>query len=69
MIYHAMDAVKAVVTHLHPEPAPVIVADQPLYSLATKLQWNFPATHGEDKYGVCLGGMHVELTVDKSLGN
>ena len=69
MIYHAMNAVKAVVTHLHPEQVPVIVADQPLYSLAKKLQWNFPATHGEDKYVVFLGGMHVELTVDKCLGN
>ena len=69
MIYHAMNAVKAVVTHLHSEQAPVIVADQPLYSLAKKLQWNFPATHGENKYVVFLGGMHVELTVDKCLGN
>ena len=38
MIYHAMNAVKAVVTHLHPEQAPVIVADQPMYSLAKRLQ-------------------------------
>ena len=69
MIYRATNVVKAVVTHLHPEQAPVIVADQPMYSLAKKLQWNFPATHGEDKYVVFLGGMHVELTVDKCLGN
>ena len=70
MIYpHVMNAVKAVVTHLHPEQAPVIVADQQMYSLAKKLQWNFPATHGADKYVAFLGGMHVELTVDKCLGN
>ena len=69
MIYHAMNAVKAVVTHLHPEQAPVIVADQPMYSLAKRLQWNFPATHGEDRCIVFLGGIHVELTVDKCLGN
>ena len=69
MIYHAMNVVKAVVTHLHPEQALVIFADRPMYSLAKKLQWNFPATHGEDKYVVFLGGMHVELTLDKCLGN
>ena len=49
--------------------APVIVVDQPMYSLPKKLQWNFPVTHGEDKYVVFLGGMHVKLTVDKCLGN
>ena len=64
MIYHAMNAVKAVVTHLHPEQA-----DQPMYSLAKRLQWNFPATHGEDRCVVFLGGIHVELTVEKCLGN
>ena len=69
MIYHAMNVVKAVVAHLHPGQVPVIVADQPLYSLAKKIQWNFPATHGEDKYVVFLGGMHVELTAYKCLGN
>ena len=69
LIYHAMNVVKAVVTHPHPEQAPVIVADQPMYSLAKKLQWSFPATHREDRSLVFLWGVHVELTVYKCLGN
>ena len=40
---------------------PVMVADQPLSTLAKKHQWKYPQTeHGEDFYQVKLGALHTE---------
>jgi len=69
MIYHAMNVVKAVVDYLNPGQVPILVADQPLFFLAKKIQWNFPTTHGEDKFVVFLGGMHIELAAFRLLGD
>jgi hypothetical protein len=60
MVYHAMGIAKAVTTHLNPGQTPVIVADQPLYTIMKKLQWKYPASHGEDKFVIMLGAMHIE---------
>jgi len=60
MVYHAMEIAKAVTNHLNLGQIPVIVADQPLFTIMKKLQWRYPESHGEDKFVIMLGAMHIE---------
>ena len=41
MILHAMNIIKAATEYLNPGQVPVIAVDQPLYSVAKQIQWNF----------------------------
>ena len=45
------------------------VMEQPLFSIATIIQWNFIATNGVDKYLIMAGGLHIEMTAFKVIGN
>ena len=69
MILHSMNVIKSAVQHLNPRQAPVITLDQPLYAIAKQIQWNWPASHGEDKFVIMLGGLHIEMAAFKVLGN
>ena len=69
MICHAMDIVHASVTVLNPHQVPVIAFDQPLYTLAKLIQWNWPDTHDEGRFVVMFGGLHVEMAALKVLGS
>ena len=61
MAWHAMKLLREAINHLNPGQTPVIVADQPLFTLAKKLQWKFPQTDlSEDSFVVTLGPMHTE---------
>ena len=64
-----MNVVKAVVAHLNPGQVPVLVADQPLFLIAKKIQWNYPQIFGEEQFVVFLGEMHAEMTAFRLLGN
>ena len=46
-----------------------LAADQPLYVLAKKSQWTWPATHGEDNFVIMFGGLHIEMVTLKLLGS
>ena len=69
MIRHSMDIIKAAVQHLNPGQTPIVAADQPLYALAKKIQWSWPATHGEDHFVIMFGGLHIEMALQKVLGD
>jgi hypothetical protein len=69
MIRHSMDVVKQAVDILNPGQVPIITVDQPLYTLAKQIQWNWPATHGEGKFIVMFGGLHIEMAALKTLGD
>ena len=43
--------------------------DQPLYAIAKKVQWYWPAVYGEDKVVVLLGGLHIEMAVLAVMGD
>ncbi|KAL7395746.1 hypothetical protein ABVT39_022389 [Epinephelus coioides] len=61
MAWHAMKVLRQTISYLNPGQTPVMVADQPLFTLAKKLQWKFPlAELGEDSFLVTLGPMHTE---------
>ena len=48
---------------------PIITVGQPLYTLAKQIQWSWPASHGEDKFVVMFGGLHIEMAALKVLGD
>ena len=61
MVWHGMTVLYRAISYLNPGQTPVMVADEPLFTLAKKLQWKFPQTdHGEDSFLVTLGAMHTE---------
>lgn len=69
MIRHSIDIVSRAVHNLNPGQVPIVTFDQPLYTLAKEIQWNWPETYGEDKLVVMFGGLHVEMAVLKALGS
>ena len=61
MVWHGMKVLRQAINNINPGQTPVMVADQPLFTLAKKLQWKYPQTeHGEDSFLVTLGAMHTE---------
>ena len=45
----------------NPGQTPVMEVDQPLFSLAKQLQWNFPQSeNGENSFLVTLAALHIE---------
>ena len=69
MIRHSIDVVRNAVQHLNPGQTPVLSCDQPLFTLAKQIQWKWPDTYGEDKLVVMFGGLHIEMTALKTLGD
>lgn len=69
MIRHSMEVVKAALEVLNPEQVPVVAFDQPLYAIAKTIQWNWPASHGEDQFVIMIGGLHIEMAALKMLGD
>ena len=68
-IKHAMKKIREAVAFLNPGQTPVLAADQPLYALAKQIQWYWPDEYGEDKFVIMFGGLHIEMTVLKSIGS
>lgn len=72
MIKHGMTVIRDAITFLNPGQVPVIALDQPLFALfalAKQVQWKWPMTHGEDKYVVMFGGLHIEMALWNTLGD
>ncbi len=69
MIWHSMGVIKQAVQKLNSAQVPVITLDQPLYALAKMIQWNWKESHGEDKYVIMLGGLHIEIAGLKVIGD
>ena len=69
MIKHVIDVLRQAIQLLNPGKIPAMAVDAPLNALAKYIQWNCPETHGEDQYVVVLGGLHIEQTMWKTLGD
>ena len=69
MIRHSMNIVRTAVHILNPGQIPILTCDQPLYSLAKQIQWSWPACYGENQFIVMFGGLHIEMTSFKVLGD
>ena len=69
MIKHGMDVIQKSTLFLNPkQDATIIAMDQPLFSLAKKLQWECPDMYGEDKFVIMMGGLHIEMVILQILG-
>lgn len=69
MVFYGMNIVAAVTKQLNPGQTPVMVADQPLFTLAKKNQWKCSDILGEDKFVVKLGALHAEKILYEVLGD
>ena len=69
MVKHGMDVLRQAIQFLNPGQIPVIALDAPLYALAKYIQWNWPQTHGEDKYIAMLDGLHIEMAIWNTCGD
>ena len=68
MSRHSMDVISKAVQYLNPGQAPVLSFDQPLSDIKKQIQWISPNSYGEDLYVIMLGGLHIEMTAWKALG-
>ncbi len=55
-VKHCMDKARDATAYLNPDQVPVITADQPLYTLAKQVQWQWPEVYGEPKFVIMFGG-------------
>lgn len=69
MICHAINLCSEATQYLNPGQTLVFTGDQPLFAIAKKCQWAFPSLYGEDKLVVMFGGLHIEMTLFKCIGN
>ena len=69
MIKHGMNVIRWSTDFLNPGQIPVVAFDAPLYALAKFTQWNCPDTHGEGKFIVMFGGLHIEMAMWTTYGD
>ena len=69
MIKHGMDVERQAIQFLNPGQIPITSFDQPLFALATFVQWKWPDTHGEKVHVIMIGGLHTEMALWNTLGD
>ena len=68
MIRHAEVVVKKAANHVNPNQTPVIALDQPMYAITKQMQWNWSKIYGEEKFGIMMGALNIEMAALKTLG-
>ena len=69
MIKHGMNVLCTATEFLNLGQIPIMAFDAPLFALVKFTQWNWPETHGEDKFIVMFGGLHIEMAMWKMYGD
>lgn len=69
MVKHGMNLIKQATDLVNKGQVPVMTVDQPLYALAKKIQWTWPDIYGEQKFVVMMGGLHIEMSFLKVIGD
>lgn len=69
MILHAMNVIKLATNKLNPNQVPVITCDQPLFALGQQISLTLPETHGQKDFVFIFGGLHIEMTMIKTIGD
>lgn len=69
MVKHGMTVQQKAIQFLNPGQIPVTAFDALLFALTKLVQWRWPATHGEDKHVVMLGGLHIEMAMWNTFGD
>ncbi len=55
MVKHGMNIIQQITVRVNPGQIPVLTVDQPLYAIAKRIQWKWPADYGETHYVVLMG--------------
>ena len=69
MIKHGINVLQWATEYLNPGELSVMAFDAPLYALAKLIQWNWPDTHGENKFIAMFGGLHIEMAIWRTFGD
>ena len=69
MVKHGMNVIQQITVRVNPGQIPVLTVDQPLYAIAKKIQWTWPAEYGERRYVILMGGLHIEMAMLKLIGD
>lgn len=69
MVKHGMTVISKITEHCNSGQIPVMVVDQPLFALAKFIQWKWPDTLGENVFTVMLGGLHIEMSMWRVVGD
>ena len=62
MVKHGMTVQQKAIKFMNPGQIPVT-------ALAKLVRWRWPDSHGEDKYVVMLGGLHIEMAMWNTFGD
>ena len=54
MIRHTMGVVKQAVNHVNPNQTSVIALEQPLYTIAKQIPWNWSDIYGKEKFVIMM---------------
>ena len=65
MIHLGMDIMKIAVDIHNREQVPIIIANQPLYTLCKQIHWSWPDCYSEEHFT----GLHIEINAHKMLGD
>lgn len=68
MIKHGMNVVKLIVDRVNCGQSPVIAFDQPLFTIAKLIQWNWRNLYGEEQFVIMMGPLHTEMAFLKTIG-
>ena len=69
LIKHLMDLVRNDFNIVNRGQTSVIACDKLLYKIAKYIQWTWSETRGENSYVVMLGGLHINMTFLKCIGD
>ena len=69
MIRHGMTIIQRETEKYNPGQLPTIALDQPLFALATYVQWTWSQTFGEMSFVVMFGGLHIEIALWRMVGH
>src|SRR6218665_20474 len=69
MIKHGMNVIKTITHFLNPGQIPIMGCDCPIFAKTKFIQWTWLDTHGEDKFVVMFGGMHLEMALWNVVGD
>jgi hypothetical protein len=69
MIKHCLTVVRTAVHEVNPGQIPAVAMDQLLFALAIQIQCYFPGQYGEDKFGILMGGLHIEMAALRIVGH
>ena len=64
-----MECLKQITNLFNAIQTPIMVFDQPLFTLGKYVQWSWPQSLGEQCFVVMLGGLHIKMALWSTIGD